>query len=94
MKQMMRERQNHNKETDVERKNGVETLYMFQPTNRQTERGEVRKMDKAGGKGERQLVGEAKQKQREESETYYGHRLITMYSPTLTSTRLGHNTHT
>lgn len=48
-------------------------------------------MDKAGGKGERQLVGEAKQTQRE---TYYSHTLITMYSPTLTGTRLGHNTHT
>lgn len=64
---------------------------MFQPTNRQTERGEVRKMDKAGGEGERQLVGEAKQTQ---GETYYSHRLITMYSPTLTGERLGHNTHT
>lgn len=54
----------------------------------------MRKMDKAGGKGERQLVGEARQTQRDKRETYYSHRLITMYSPTLTGTRLGHNTHT
>lgn len=51
-------------------------------------------LDKAGGKAESQLVREAKQKQREERETDYSHRLITMYSPTLTGSRLGHNTHT
>lgn len=32
--------------------------------------------------------------ERRERETYYRHRLITMYSPTLTGTRRGHNTHT
>ncbi len=67
---------------------------MFQAANRQSGRGKVRKMGKAGGKGEKQLVGEAKQKHIEERETYYSHTLITMYSPALTGTCLGHNTHT
>lgn len=58
------------------------------------EQAELRKMEKAGGKEEGQLVREARQTQREERETYYSHRLITIYSPTLTGTRLGHNTHT
>lgn len=48
-------------------------MCMFQPINRQMEREEVRKIDKAGGKGERQLVREAKQTLREERE-----RLITV----------------
>lgn len=51
-------------------------------------------MDQAGGEAESQLVREATHKQREERDAEYSHRLITMYSPTLTGPRLGHNTHT
>lgn len=37
---------------------------LFLTTSRQTQRRELRKMDKAGGTVERQLVGEARQTQR------------------------------